>query len=158
VNECGASVAAINDFLNLIRGGVLVQTALVQSSAPPSVPTFIGHTFATIESEESIRIASAFTFGREDLLPSVFEKIVDQLNSHNDGKLDIFRYYLKRHIELDAGHHGPMAEQVMESLCGDSLTNWHLVEVATRYKLAFAFGMECISKFKTLDLDSTHST
>lgn len=29
---------------------------------------------------------------------------------------------------------------------------------ATRSKLACAFGMEFISKFKTLDLDSTHST
>ena len=111
MNECGASVAAIHDFLNLLRGGVQVQTALVQS-------------------KETIRIASAFTFGREDLLPSVFEKIVDQLNSRNDGKLDIFRFYLNRHIELDAGHHGPMAEQMIESLCGDSLTNWQHVEMA----------------------------
>jgi hypothetical protein len=130
MNECGASVAAIHDFLNLLRGGVQVQTALVQSSAPPSVQSFIGNTFSTIESKETIRIASAFTFGREDLLPSVFEKIVDQLNSRNDGKLDIFRFYLNRHIELDAGHHGPMAEQMIESLCGDSLTNWQHVEMA----------------------------
>ena len=44
--------------------------------------------------------------------------------------LVILLQQLNRHIELDAGHHGPTVEQMMESLCGDSLTHWHLVEVA----------------------------
>ncbi|MDA7859127.1 DUF3050 domain-containing protein [bacterium] len=132
MNDCGANVAAIRDFLNLIRQGTSVKAALTQTKAPPSVQVFLGNTFATIESKETIRIASAFTFGREDLLPSIFEKIVNQLNSKNHGKLDNFRYYLNRHIELDADHHGPMAEQMMASLCGESTSNWHLAELAAK--------------------------
>jgi len=43
-------------------------------------------------------IASAFTFGREDLLPAVFQRIVDELNVTAGGGLEDFKYYLERHI------------------------------------------------------------
>lgn len=132
MDDCGANVAKIKNFLKLIREGVSVRKTLTQTNAPPSVKSFLDNTFATIESEETIRIASAFTFGREDLIPSIFQKIVDQLNLKNHGKLDNFRYYLNRHIELDSEQHGPMAEQMMESLCGDSASNWHLAELAAK--------------------------
>eukprot|EP01047_Picozoa_sp_COSAG01_P003339 COSAG01_NODE_97_length_26660_cov_100.642935_11_plen_271_part_00 len=130
--DCGASVSPINDFLNLVRDGVDVRDAVSRVDAPPSVQTFVGNTFSTIESNQTVRIAAAFTFGREDLLPAIFEKIVDRLNLRNHGKLDNFRYYLNRHIELDADEHGPMAERMVESLCGSSTINWQLAELAAK--------------------------
>lgn len=132
MEDCGADVSGINNFLKLIREGISVRKTLTQTNASPPVKSFLDNTFATIESDETIRIASAFTFGREDLIPSIFQKIVDQLNLKNHGKLDNFRYYLNRHIELDSEQHGPMAEQMMESLCGDSSSSWHLAELAAK--------------------------
>lgn len=132
MTDCGADVSSVNEFLNLIRRCVSVRDAAGQINVPLSVRSFLNNTFDTIESQQIIRIASAFTFGREDLLPAIFEKIVERLNLQNHGKLDNFRYYLNRHIELDAEHHGPMAERMIESLCGDNASNWHLVEVAAR--------------------------
>ncbi|MCP4097148.1 MAG: DUF3050 domain-containing protein [Planctomycetaceae bacterium] len=130
--DCGANISPVNDFLNLVRDKVAVRDAVAEIDAPLSVQTFVGNTFSTIESNQTVRIAAAFTFGREDLLPAIFEKIVDRLNLRSHGKLDNFRYYLNRHIELDADEHGPMAERMVESICGSSTVNWHVAELAAK--------------------------
>lgn len=33
--------------------------------------------------------------------------------------LPVFQYYLSRHIELDLHQHAPMAERLIEQLCGE---------------------------------------
>lgn len=81
------------------------------------------------------RIAAAFTFGREQLLPGIFERIVAELNSGAAGKLDAFLYYLQRHIEVDGGEHGVMAQRLMEELCRDSEQRWQAAEEAALQSL-----------------------
>ena len=74
-------------------------------------------------------LAATFTFGREDLLPDLFLRIVDALHDQAGGGLDDFRYYLRRHIGLDGDEHGPLASRLVQSLCGDDEGRW---EVASR--------------------------
>lgn len=81
-------------------------------------------TFEIIDSENLCSISSAFTFGREDLLPAVFQRIVDELNAQADGQLEDFKYYLLRHIGLDGDEHGPMARRFIASLCGSEPSRW----------------------------------
>ena len=83
-----------------------------------------------IETGNLCGIASAFTFGREDLLPDVFQRVVDELNVETSGDLDDFRFYLSRHIELDGDHHGPMATRMIARLCDDDDIKWRVVEDA----------------------------
>ena len=52
--------------------------------------------------------AAAFAFGRETILPDVFQSLLDQLDL-NSLKAPKFHYYLKRHIEVDGDDHGPMS-------------------------------------------------
>ena len=121
---CGADTRLIDDFLQRLAAGDEVRTALARAELPPAVRRFVGLTFDTIEQGDVCQIAAAFTFGREDLLPDVFQKIVDELNVQAGGELQEFQYYLLRHVELDGGEHGPMAERLVNSLCGNDAARW----------------------------------
>lgn len=126
----GASTDAIDRLLAALRQGAPLAQALQQADIEPAVAAFVSHTFDTIHAGDLCEIASAFTFGREDLLPDVFQKIVHELNHAGDGQLDAFEYYLLRHIQLDADEHGPMAARLMQSLCGEDTKKWQAAEGA----------------------------
>ncbi|QDU92867.1 DUF3050 domain-containing protein [Lignipirellula cremea] len=127
---CGATGDAIDGFLVELRQGQTVEAALSRPAIPPAVRPFVRQTFAVIDSGDLCAVASAFTFGREDLLPDVFQRIVDRLGEENDGVLDDFKFYLHRHIELDGDHHGPLAARMIAALCGDDDAKWQAAEDA----------------------------
>lgn len=126
MQSCGVDTGQIDRFLDEIRMGHPVETALAACRAPESVQQFVNHTFAVIGRGDLCEIAAAFTFGREDLLPDVFQRIIDELNAEIGGGLDAFQYYLSRHVELDGDHHGPMAARMIAWICGDDDAKWQL--------------------------------
>jgi len=128
MKQCGANTSAIDSFLAELRSGVPVPKALASPSIPKAARLFVEHTFNVIESGNLCAIASAFTYGREDLLPDVFQCIVDKLNIEAGGQLADFKYYLERHIGLDGDEHGPMARTLVQSLCGSNESSWKLAE------------------------------
>ena len=86
----GARTDGIDQFVNLLRDGHSIDGALQASNAHEPIRHFVKHTFDSIASEDLCGIASTFTFGREDLLPDVFQKIVQQLNQDVGGNLNSF--------------------------------------------------------------------
>ena len=66
--------------------------------------------------------AAAFAFGREDLIPDMFQQVVTV--NEQVGGLDTFVDYLARHIEVDGEEHTPMAMQMLADLCGDDDAKW----------------------------------
>ena len=112
------------------RTGFRASSCALGEAAPDAVRDFVSQTFAVIASGDLCEIASTFAFGREDLLPDVFRQIVAKLNIDAAGDLNVFKYYLERHIELDGEQHGPMTATLIESLCGDSENNWRVAEHA----------------------------
>jgi hypothetical protein len=151
MQRCGASTACIDRFVHDVRRGQTVAKALQNEDIPETVRQFVQQTFAVIEQDDLCAVASAFTFGREDLLPDVFQRIVDELNVKSGGGLDDFRYYLARHIELDGDHHGPMAARLITSLCGDDEAKWRSAEEAAveslQARVTLWDGMEAIIGF-----------
>ena len=119
MKECGANTSEIDKFVNSVSGVNLpkINTA---------VDSFLATTFDVLNSGEAHKIAAAFTFGREDLIPDMFTAIVNDLNKEH--KLDKFVYYLERHIELDGGEHGPLALELISNLCGEDEQKWEEVE------------------------------
>jgi hypothetical protein len=126
--RCGADTVFIDGFLAQLRQGKSVSSALESPAVPSCVRPFVRQTFDIIECGELCAIAAAFTFGREGLLPLIFQRIVDELNLETNGSLAEFKYYLDRHIGLDGDEHGPMANRLLQSLCGSDESNWKLAE------------------------------
>jgi hypothetical protein len=119
MKECGANTYEIDKFVNNVSDVNLpkVNTA---------IDSFLATTFDILNSGEPHKIAAAFTFGREDLIPDMFTAIVNDLSKEH--KLDKFVYYLERHIELDGGEHGPLALELISNLCGEDKQKWKEVE------------------------------
>ena len=101
-----------------------MQQALRLQDLPAGVVEFVTFTFEAIATGKPHVIASVFTFGREDLIPSMFLEIVRQLDNDHQALLSTFRFYLERHIELDGDHHSHLAMQMVEELCGQDATKW----------------------------------
>jgi len=130
MSRCGANSAPIDGFLGELRQGKPVAAALESPGVPECARRFVRQTFKVIDGGNLCATASAFTFGREDLLPAVFQRIVDELNVAAGGGLDDFKYYLHRHIGLDGEEHCPMANRLLLSLCGLDESRWQIAEQA----------------------------
>jgi hypothetical protein len=136
MRQCGASTREIDRFVAGLRAGQSVPTALAACEAPPAVRAFVTHTFEVIAQDDLPSLAAVFTFGREDLLPELFAQIVRELNDMSGGDLQGFIYYLQRHIELDGEEHGPLAQQLIASLCGDNQARWEAAARSAHATLA----------------------
>jgi hypothetical protein len=122
MRQAGADTSCIDAFIALLRAGCPVDAALAESGVPRSVAEFVGTTWDFIENSPVHCQAAAFAFGREDLIPDMFDQVAALNAGH--GSLAVFVDYLRRHIQVDAEEHTPMAMQMLADLCGDDETKW----------------------------------
>ncbi len=115
MREVGASTLAIERFIELLREGVTVDTALRTVNAPSMVLSFVGNTLDIALNASAHRVAAAFLHGRESVIPHMFQRILDEWGI-DQAQAPTLRYYLQRHIDVDSEDHGPAAEQLLERL------------------------------------------
>ena len=120
--ESGASTAAIDAFIALLRDGKPVLSSLEAVAAPEPSAGFVAATCDFIENAPVHCKAAAFAFGREDLIPDMFDQVVAV--RADEKSLDTFCDYLARHIQVDSEEHTPMAMQMLADLCGDDDSRW----------------------------------
>ena len=120
--DIGASTRQFEKFRSLVLVGVPVEVALAQIGAPRHVQAFVAHTMALANSGSTEEVLAAFFYGREDIIPEMFRRLLDTLygTGHNDERLRHFIYYIDRHIELDGDSHGPMGRELLEDLVMNS--------------------------------------
>jgi hypothetical protein len=98
--------------------------AIPSFNLPKSINDFLTFTFSSILNGEIEEIAAIFTFGREDLIPEMFQLILNQLRIQSPDKIKTLTYYLERHIEIDGDHHSQLAISMVSQLCKDDSKAW----------------------------------
>jgi hypothetical protein len=135
MQEAGASTAKVRQFISLLREGCAVPDALRQAGAPEPARAFVEATFELLATGKDHVLASAFTYGREDLIPAMFGELVERLAREFPGQFTTLRYYLDRHIQLDGDEHGALGRQMVASLCGGNTQRWNEARSAAVHAL-----------------------
>jgi hypothetical protein len=105
MQEVGANTKPITEFI------VSFDTNLI----PYPARSFVGHNLDLIRHADTVEVAAAFFFGREKVIPGMFEGILAVLKRENI-PCPLLNYYLERHIHLDGEEHGPMSELCLKEL------------------------------------------
>lgn len=134
MDEVGADSARIRRFLDLLDGGVDVDVALAAAGAPLAARTFVRHTLAQAIEGEPVEVLAAFLFGREDLIPEMFSRLLPRWRESRAARR--FTYYVERHIELDGDDHGPAAQRALMELAGDDPEAWRMARRAAEGAIA----------------------
>lgn len=106
--ELGVDQTAINSFLDDFDFNAI----------PEGAREFVQMNLELAGSDELHRVAAAFFYGREKLIPDMFDRILDGLKARKQ-QCPTLVYYLERHIELDGEEHSHLARQCLDSLCKD---------------------------------------
>jgi len=104
--EVGASTHAIDTFITLQRRGVEANAALGQVDVLPGVARFVASTLHIALNAPTHCVAAAFLHGRESIIPSMFERLL-QGSEIIRSQAPTLGEYLNRHI--GTGHPRPRA-------------------------------------------------
>ena len=135
MKKAGANTQLIEKWLPLIEKSGNFSTAITSTNLPSHVVKFLKTTFSFIEKGSLVTIASAFLYGREDIIPDLFRQLVQRLDQENPEKWGYFKFYLEEHIHCDEEKHGPAAERLMQRICGNNSILWEEAEQAARIAL-----------------------
>jgi hypothetical protein len=116
MDEIGADSQPIRTFVTCLKRGVPLQQALDGAPILSSTREFVRSTMDLALHGEPHQIAAAFFYGREDVIPEMFSRLVEVLPSEGVS-VERLDHYLRRHIELDANDHGPLALKLVTNLC-----------------------------------------
>jgi len=119
MSDIGANTQPIIQFLNTVETEDL-ETALQTQDIPYPAKRFMTFTFDLIARNEPHLLATIIAFGRETIVPELFQSIRHglQINQRDAPNLHA---YLDRHIELDKHEHGPLSVRMASELCGNTI-------------------------------------
>lgn len=105
MEEVGCDTSRIRQFLRFDDLSII----------PPGAREFVSFNLNTALHGHVVEVAASFFYGREKLIPDMFQSIVETLK--REGVVaPTFLYYLERHIEIDSGEHGPLALRALKHL------------------------------------------
>jgi len=128
MDEVNADSSVVEKFIEVAKneGPTLAAKKLC---IPKSAQQFMMDTFLLIDEGKTHEIAASFCFGREKIIPMMFQSLLDEIDI-SENKAPTFYYYLKRHIEIDSDSHFPLALKMLTILCGQDTKKWQEVKSA----------------------------
>ncbi|MEZ4399998.1 MAG: DUF3050 domain-containing protein [Kofleriaceae bacterium] len=122
MDEVGADTSRARRYLALIGDDAAAPDAMAVAGVPLAARAFMRHTLATALDGDAVEVLASFLFGREDLIPEMFARLLPRWR--DAGSARRFTYYVERHIELDGDDHGPAARRALIELAGTSAPAW----------------------------------
>lgn len=130
MEEVGASTEPVRRFIDSLRDGVDVQLSLAAVGAPSSVQRFVANTLQVVREGTTIEVLASFLFGREDLIPEMFARLMPQWADSRQASR--FAYYVDRHIQIDGEEHGPMGLCMLAEMAGHNVASWQSAKQAAQ--------------------------
>jgi hypothetical protein len=118
MRDAGADGRAIDTLLARLTQGEEVDRALGACGLPPAATAF-ARTTLRLAGEPAHIAASAFAWGREEIIPDMFRRLVGTLAMQEPARWGRLRFYLERHIERDGEVHSVAARELVARLCGE---------------------------------------
>lgn len=140
MQQIEANTTQIHHLISCLQQGISINQALNKVQLNPETIAFVLFTFKIIETNQAHKIAAAFTFGREDVIPDMFFQIINQSKTNQDTYSKL-TYYLNRHIELDGDEHGPLSLKMIEELCANDANKWEDVLEISKQALNYRIGL-----------------
>jgi hypothetical protein len=115
MDEVGADRTPFLRFVERLVAGDAPARALDVAAAPRHVRDFVLRTLAVATNGHTVEVLADFLYSREDVIPEMFGRLLT-LWGNPQAEVPAFTFYLERHVELDAGDHGPKARRMLERL------------------------------------------
>jgi hypothetical protein len=141
MQQAGADTQSITKFISTLQTSGSFADAHANSHTPVEAKDFVDFTFEIIASDKAYLQSAIFTFGREDLIPGMFISMIEEVHKNFPDQLAAFKYYIERHIEVDGGHHGQLALDMTEQLCGQEAARWEEAEAVVLRSLQKRKGL-----------------
>ena len=123
--DIGVKVENIEKNIMLLSSSDSIENSIEKLDIHPKIKEFLKFTFSIIDEGKPHKIAAIFTFGRENLIPNMFNEILHEFqNNFTEKNISKLIYYFERHIELDEDEHGPMALQMVNELAENDPLKW----------------------------------
>lgn len=127
--DIGAKTEKPVEIINEIANSENIFNAIENINIHPNIKNFLNFTFSVIDEGKPHKIAAIFTFGRENLIPNMFNEILREFEKNvSEGDISKLIYYFERHIELDEDEHGPMALEMVSMLAENDPDKWKEIE------------------------------
>jgi len=110
MQEMKADTSLIAEFIHHVRNGENLSIILKNLKVNQAVVKFLEINHSLIH-QNPINAVALLSLTRENFLPAVFKAVVGHSNINNK-VIEPFIWYHKRHIQLDEGVHGPIANDL----------------------------------------------